>query len=407
MLILKSDFAEVKLDEDMKMIHEILLIPNEKNCINGTILLGEDGIVDLNIWKSIKNAKTFESNDVIKVLGSNNLRNGKNYLIKRLILPKNIRTVPRGMFTFLTISLTIETLVWPDECHIIMSEGFSGARVSFIENIDHVVSIFQGAFADSYIDGIKWPSKCCRIPENAFRGSSVRCITNTGHVTSIGDKAFFGCYNLKKFTLPQNVKEIPEDCFASSGLREIKGCENVTKIGMGAFSGCSIRCFAWPSGCEIIPFECFRGANNLQTVSNLESVTTVGDFAFSYTSLAELSFSPMLTQIGAYAFWRSTLRNISGIENIEKIGCQAFAGTFIQKFVWPSKCQTIKSGTFMDSMLYKITNLQNVISIENRAFFHSVVAEIDLSDSLCADIDEGAFDGINPQNVKLGYYAQK
>lgn len=58
-----------------------------------------------------------------------------------------------------------------------------------------------------------------------------------------------------------------------------------------AFSNCDIQKITWPSGCEIIPYECFRDSK-LEEIYNLDdNVTEIHDRAFASNKIQNMDLS--------------------------------------------------------------------------------------------------------------------
>ena len=413
-MIRVADVAfEILLDEKDGRIYEIILKLSSlgMNKKDKTVLVGDHGVVDLNFGqdakcaKVVKSAKRIAEKRILRIEHKDKIR--CKYVIDKLILPRGLEEICDGAFRDGGFEVEIKNVVWPDKCHTIPSRCFANTYICGLSNINHVSCIQEEAFALSQITSIKWPSKCDYIPKAAFIGSHICSITNIGHVKSIGENAFDKCTELKNFTIPKDVKVIPMGCFSASGLTRLRSYDNIEEIGDFAFYECHFQSFVWPSKCKIVPDGCFADMRDLKKVTNLEGVTDIGNSAFFYTSINRLVFSEKLTRIGESAFEGSTLYIISGTENVETIGCRAFAQSSIEEFDWPPKCQTINSEMFCSSCLCVLKNLQNVISIGKRAFFDSNIIRLDLSESMCVDIHEKAFDGINPERIELGYYSRK
>lgn len=201
-------------------------------------------------------------------------------------------------------------------------------------------------------------------------------------IETVYEEAFKGAF-IHSVSWPSTCPKIPASCFENSQLKQIVGIGDVTNIGSAAFFGTRIKEFKWPEKCTTIPALCFS-ESRLQTLSGTENVKKIGNHAFSC----------------------SWLENISSIENVEKVGIGAFLKTNIQKLKWTPKCKYIPVDCFFKSEIVSITNLQNVEAIGTRAFFEaSKIKELDLSNLTISSIGDNAFAGVDPEKVRLPYYA--
>lgn len=104
-------------------------------------------------------------------------------------------------------------------------------------------------------------------------------------LTTIGDNAFDSCEALKSITIPASVETVGQYCFAwCEALEPVtfeEGCE-LTAIEGHAFHGCNaLKNIIIPASVETIGEYSFAGCSKLSSVTIGESVTGIGDCAFS------------------------------------------------------------------------------------------------------------------------------
>lgn len=163
-------------------------------------------------------------------------------------------------------------------------------------------------------------------------------------------------------------REIPANTFQSRGsLKSIKLPETLTNIGNYAFTG-----------------------SGIQNITITKNVTNIGDYAFQDTkSLAQVSFESdsALKTIGHSAFYSSTLTTFDFPENLTTIGNYAFYGcTKLESAILPEGLKNINQRAF-----YQTTGLKSVT-------FPESLTAIDYS----AFQESGLIEAILPDNVTLG-----
>ena len=199
------------------------------------------------------------------------------------------------------------------------------------------------------------------IPGNVTIGSTEYT------VTGIGDNAFRSCSGLTSISIPNTITTIGNSAFRGcNSLESITLLENIATIGNNAFADCSqliINCEAsskpngwsntWNSGNCIVKWDCntwslsdngvltlrknfsFGTADNypwhnsrnaITSIILSDSVTTIGDYAFSNcTKVTSLTIPNAVTTIGQYAFFDcSGLTSITIPNSVTSVGNSAF-----------------------------------------------------------------------------------
>ena len=188
--------------------------------------------------------------------------------------------------------------------------------------------------------------------------------------------AYYGISELKKYSIPANIKTIGDFAFARSGLESIQIPNGVREIGYAAFYHCdaltnvsipdsvtwiepsAFTYTGWltnwgndtasddflivgdnillaykgkkayveiPNGVETIAPACFMGHKELQGVKIPDSVTVIGEEAFmNCTSLQSVHGGENLVRIEDRAFKNTNLTEITIGEYVKNIGVAAF-----------------------------------------------------------------------------------
>ena len=157
-------------------------------------------------------------------------------------------------------------------------------------------------------------------------------------VTSIGDRAFWGCRSLSDIVIPSSVTSIGDCAFGyCSSLKYISIPKSVICLNANPFADWDgkLKClspnFIYEDDVlfnkdksKIISFR----NQNIESYVIPNSVTSIGDGAFSYCSSLHSVFIPdSVTSIGDCAFWDcSSLSKIVIPSSVTSIGDSAFSG---------------------------------------------------------------------------------
>ena len=171
----------------------------------------------------------------------------------------------------------------------------------------------------------------------AFNGcSSLTSIEIPSGVTSIGDAAFYSCKNLKNIDIPNSVISILGNAFSEcSNLKSLEIPENVAEIGRGIISNCNnIERITVDE--DNVVFDSRDNCNAIIKTSENKlvigckntiipsSVTSIGDYAFASSNIAELVIPNSVTSIGDFVFISSSLTNIEISNSVTSMGDYAF-----------------------------------------------------------------------------------
>ena len=215
----------------------------------------------------------------------------------------------------------------------------------------------------TYYNGIDAYSGNIIIPES---------VQYNGHeylVTSIGDEAFMGERNLTSVTIPNSVTTIGNYAFCNcSSMTSITLPNSVTTIGNYAFSGCSsMTSVTISNNLKTIEQYAFEDCSNLTSVTIPNSVTSIGNCAFE--NCKNLTSIIVETNNTKYDSRDNCNAIIESKSNTLIIGCKNTvipnSVTTIGDFAF-SNCSSMTSVTIPNSVTYiGLAAFQNCLSLSS------------------------------------------
>ena len=127
-------------------------------------------------------------------------------------------------------------------------------------------------------------------------------------VIGVGSNVFSNCSDLTSVTIPDSVTSIGESAFYNcSSLTNVTIGSGVTNIGPYSFSGCSrLTSVEIPNSVTSIGSSAFSGCSGLKDVVVPQYVLDRqirNVFSSSYSSITNVAYSSVITNIGSYAFY--------------------------------------------------------------------------------------------------------
>lgn len=203
---------------------------------------------------------------------------------------------------------------------------------------------------------------------------------------TVGYKAFYCDSAISNIQIPGSVKKIDSFAFARSGLTEIDIPYGVTEIENAAFYHC----------------------DNLEKVTIPNSVSEIGEDAFSYTKWLDNWYHSddaddfLIVGDGILLAYKGNDATINIPSGVKQIG----AGTFknhneIQKVNIPDSVFVINEDAFFNcTSLDTVSGMNHVTAIKDRAFYGCPITTVRIPASVC-EIGVSAFGGTSKSDCVI------
>lgn len=196
---------------------------------------------------------------------------------------------------------------------------------------------------------VKIPSTVTKIGNNAFQYNNFETVALPEGLVSIGDNAF-NSNKLKAVSLPDSVTEMKPGAFSANDITEIKLSKGLTKLESGVFSS----------------------NIHLTHVELPETITEIGDYAFSGDRIASIEIPKSVIKIGKSAFKLHRMTEITIPGNVKEIGDSAFEGTYkgitMKKVILEEGIEKIGSLAFRMGYLEEVVIPKSITAVAPDAF---------------------------------------
>ena len=223
------------------------------------------------------------------------------------------------------------------DCDYRVTEAIIPAEIEGVA----VTSIGAGAFdsCDS-LTSVTIPASVTSIGNFAFRYcTSVPSIDVPDSVTSIGDGVFDGCTSLASVTIPDGVTNIGWCAFSSTSIVSINIPDSVTSISDYAFDCCtSLASIEIPDSVTSIGVGAFNSCRSLMSIDVAEDNS-------NYSSKDGVLFNKDKTELIRYPE-RKTGTEYTVPDSVTSIGAYAFSGTSLVNINIPDSVTNVYSDAF-------------------------------------------------------------
>ena len=215
--------------------------------------------------------------------------------LSELVLHEGLQEIQGGTLSGFQ---SLDSVVFPLSLTLLSSGAFAGAIINNVE-IGNTNSVISSS-------GIYIPScKNLIIRGGTIDGtggtislSVLENLTLKNAVKFTGKSHFSPCFDtLKSVTIENGITEIPPSCFSNCGkITEITIPASVISIGESAFSGTSLKNLEIPNGVQTIGKSAFSNTR-LVSVSVPASMTTIGENAFVAQATTNVTLNKKTNEI--------------------------------------------------------------------------------------------------------------
>ena len=286
----------------------------------------------------------------------------------------------------------------------VITSGSCGADLTYTIYSDGYLEITGTGPMDN------WTS-AQEAPWSNYRGY-VRFVSVGDGVTSVGSYAFAECVYLQLIDLPNSIAEIGHNAFRDANFRYFVVPTGLRKIGAHAFYSVGhTEAFVIQdlTGWLAVEIEneyahpasgtWYLGEEELTTLVIPEGITAIKDYAFYGADITSLHIPDSVTSIGNYAFaYTYELTQVTGCNNVSSIGDSAFVYAEMTELTFNS-IERIGANAFNNcNNVQKLTLGPGLTSVGDRAF-SMTRAPMDLYIS-----DLAAWCNIDFEYIPLTYY---
>ena len=229
----------------------------------------------------------------------------------------------------------------------------------------------------------------------AYGCKNLTNVTLPSTLKSIGNEAFYNCTALESITLPDGLESLGNNYYVGSGRGDMYS-HNFT------FNYSGLRSITIPGSVKCIPNFCFSNCKNLESVTVMDGVKTIGVQAFSYSGDESKPFTVSIPQ-SVDSIYSSAFFRCKGLQSIDIPQSVVFLGSSfcyeapITGFTIPTQVSVLPSLGLGATQIKELTIPANIKEVYPSALIYIFPLEtLTISDS-----DEPLMFSYNPERSQL------
>lgn len=266
-----------------------------------TKIIFSDGITEIvdGFSSSFKNLTCIELGNTITSIASGNFY---TFLGTKLEFPASLKAIQSGTFSSC-----------PNLSELVFHEGLQEIQGG-------ALSEFQS------LDSIVFPLSLNLLSGGALYGATITSV-EIGNANSVIGSSGISIPNCKNLIIRGGTIDGTDGTGRLSNLENLTLKNAVEFTGTSQFAPCSstLKSVTIENGITEIPASCFAGCSKIAEIAIPASVISIGDSAFSSTSLKNLVIPDGVQTIGVQAFYGTQLTNVSIPASVTSIGSNAFS----------------------------------------------------------------------------------
>ncbi len=199
--------------------------------------------------------------------------------------------------------------------------------------------------------------------------SKTLTISGTGEFEPINEET---AKRVQNVVIEDGITAVPSRAFINYRyVTQVTLPDSITKVGENAFSSCKFTNITLPDGVTQIEKEAFSNCTSLEKITLPDSVTQIGERAFKgCQSLKKVTLPNGVTQIGRETFYEcKSLEEVTLPDSVTQIGARAFFDCeHLETIEFPDGLQGIGDGAFAWCKLSQISLPSSLIRVGNAAF---------------------------------------
>ena len=341
----------------------------------------------INGYGEVQNITTgFSNNQTIN--GNNGMPNDviENPSVPDIEEPEVVDAIAPGLYlynnpgfaykpTYTTMLYTWDELI---SMNVLNEDGSAVGSGSNSDPTTDVINTLTGT--------IVYPGNIKSIPSYALdKCINVHSVILQEGTTSIGEYAFYNLSSLDYISIPTTLQECNNSAFSSNGnvtrvdIQSFESWANINFANYGSNPLCRngrlymndeiIKTFVFPESLSEVKNYVLHGGESITNVVLPEHYTSIGDFAFSLTSLANINIPSSIQNIGQHAFSYTNITSFDIPTGVTEINTSTFSScTLLKSITIPNTVITIGDYAFSQTKLESIVIPNSVTNIKTGAF---------------------------------------